>query len=206
MLVWHDRELCLACHPRSAPLVYHAKTQFFMQNTQEHRAGANKSAMLGGALQCACACSLQLSRIYTELFLDLLPDRLAVHKEGHKRIGKASRERFAAGAIYPLQKYRIRSDRSYALQISIPRQNSMTDSICHAELICIAIATSTILLQFILLKAWSNHQLYVKWMTRFFTYLDRYSIGERNKLLSKLVCNARLTLRANTVSVMQKLR
>ncbi|CAD7954020.1 unnamed protein product [Amoebophrya sp. A120] len=27
-----------------------------------------------------------------------------------------------------------------------------------------------------LLKAWSNHQLYVKWMTRFFTYLDRYYV------------------------------
>ncbi len=25
-----------------------------------------------------------------------------------------------------------------------------------------------------LAKAWSNHQLYVKWMTRFFSYLDRY--------------------------------
>ncbi len=55
----------------------------------------------------------------------------------------------SSASCYPVQKYRTRSNRSHALQISIPRQNSMTNSIRHAELICIAIATSTILLQFI---------------------------------------------------------
>ncbi len=39
--------------------------------------------------------------------------------------------------------------KNHALQILIPRQNSMTNSICHAELICIALSTSAILLQFI---------------------------------------------------------
>ncbi len=53
---------------------------------------------------------------------------------------------------YPVQKYRARSNCIYgALQISLPKQTSMTNSIRHAErIICIAITTSsTILLQFI---------------------------------------------------------
>ncbi len=48
-----------------------------------------------------------------------------------------------------MQKYRTRSDRSYALQISIPKLNSMTNSISHAEQICNAITTNTMLLQFV---------------------------------------------------------
>ncbi len=40
---------------------------------------------------------------------------------------------------YPVQKYRTCSNRNLALQISFLWETRMTNSLCHAELICIAL-------------------------------------------------------------------
>ncbi len=62
---------------------------------------------------------------------------------GLKRSSTSEDGVLSAASGYPVQKYRTRSNCFYALQISIPRLNSMTNSISHAEQICNAIHTST---------------------------------------------------------------
>ncbi len=67
---------------------------------------------------------------------------------------------------YPVQKYRTRINASLALQIFLLRQARMTNSISDATEICVAIYTSTILLQCIFpnarhfrLPAWRGRKL-----------------------------------------------